>query len=196
MIIGFMALSLLGNALELLNNYGFFDVLLPMLLIFTIFYAILAKTGILGDSEKSHVKIINSIVSIAAGFLFVTQTDLVKILNNIVPRASLLLVMSLLVLMLLAFTGLFKTEWITNKSKWTWVFGILIVLIFLGILDVSGVYIPGIHQIVALLYGTGGVGKISVSSETIEIALGVLLFLVLPIVVIVFMVKSTGSGSG
>src|SRR3989344_1351569 len=59
---------------------GGFDVLLPFLLVFTIVFAILEKTNILGEDKKNF----NVIIALVIGALLVSQTALVKIINWIV----------------------------------------------------------------------------------------------------------------
>ena len=101
----------LQNAVSLLGEWGFFTVLLPMLLVFLIFYAILTKTQILGDStENPAIKIINIIISLVVGFLFITETGLVAAMNSIIPSVSLMMVITLLVLMMMAFLGIYKKD--------------------------------------------------------------------------------------
>jgi len=160
----------LGKAILMLQDFGFFDVFLPLLLIFFIFYAILMRVEILGKSDKKFVRAINAIVAAIVAFLFITQTELVNLLREILPRSAMLLVITMLILVLLAFVGVYKTDSF-EKSKLGWVLAIPIILIFLGIMDSSGFYIPGIHQV--LLYFSGG-ETINMSQETINIGIAVI----------------------
>lgn len=160
----------LSNGIEVLRDFGFFDVFLPLLLIFFIFYAILTKTKILGDPEKGFVRGINAIVSAIVAFIFITQTRMIEIMNTVLPRSALLLVITMLVLVLLSFVGVYKTD--VFEGKWWGIFiAIPLILIFLGLLDVSGLYIPGIHQVIVAVMGGGGV---KVTQETINIGIAVM----------------------
>lgn len=184
----------LATSMALLKEWGFFEVLLPMLLVFLIVYAILLKTEILGDSDKvKAVKAINMLIAIIIGFVFVTQTELVAVLNNVIPRVSLLMIMTLFVLMLFAFIGVYKSDesWLSEWKKKTWWIVIPLGLIFLGILDASGVYIPGVHGIMVNLFG-GPMGTISFDQETINNAIAILLFVGIPIAVLMTITKTTG----
>ena len=160
----------LNQAILMLKDFGFFDVFLPLLLIFFIFYAILMRVEILGKSDKKFVRAINAIVAAIIAFLFVTQTKLVGLLQEILPRSAMLLVITMLVLILLAFVGVYSTDSFEG-SKWRWAIAIPIILIFLGIMDASGFYIPGIHQV--LLYFSGGATP-SISGETLNIGIAVI----------------------
>jgi len=161
----------LTNAVLMLKDYGFFDVFLPLLLIFFIFYAILTKVKILGDPDKGYVRAINALVSAIVAFLFITQTKLVSLLNQILPRSALLLVIAMLVMILLAFVGIYKGDEFSGKST-AWIIAIPLILIFLGVMDSSGFYIPGIHQVIT--YFAGGEG-IHISTETTNIAIAVII---------------------
>jgi len=182
--------SPLANGLELLADLGFFDVLLPMLFLFLLFYAILIKTSLLGDDDKA--KVISAIISFIAGILFVTQTAIVAVFTNMMGRVALLMIVTLLILMLLVFTGVYKVGQFENKKAGLWI-AIPVLLIFLGILDVSGVYIPGIHQIITSAF-SGSMPKIT--REGIDIGIAVLLFVIIPLLVVWLVVKKAGGSGG
>ena len=48
----------IGDFAQIMENIGIVDVLLPFLLIFTIIFAVLQKTKILGESKKNFNVII------------------------------------------------------------------------------------------------------------------------------------------
>ena len=98
-----VSIAPLDNALILLQQFGFFRVILPFLLIWGIFYAILLKTKVLGDPAEQQVKNIAGVIATVAGFLFITYTPVVEAIAILLPQASFLLVVALLVLMTLAF---------------------------------------------------------------------------------------------
>ena len=97
-----------GDAIDYLVNIGVYDIFLPFLLIFSIVFAILEKTSILGKDKTN----INVIVSVVIGLLLVVQRGIVEIINLFLPRVSLIIVVILVVLLLIAmvvgkeFTGL------------------------------------------------------------------------------------------
>lgn len=162
----------LNSAILTLKEFGFFDVFLPLLLIFFILHAILVKTQLLGDPDKKLPKITNAIVSAIVAFMFVTQTGLIKMMYALIPRSALLLVITMLLLLFLAFVGIYKKDTFEGLGGGkAWVIGIPIILIFLGILDYSGFYIPGIHGII-MFFAEGQ--TLHVSQDTIQIGIGVL----------------------
>ncbi|MBU3940354.1 MAG: hypothetical protein KKH88_00280, partial [Nanoarchaeota archaeon] len=94
--------SPLVNAIEFLKEFGFFDVVLPFLLVFSISFAVLEKTKILGveSDGKTPKKQINSMVAFVIGMIVVATNKIVTILNEAIPNIVLLLVMIVLFLML------------------------------------------------------------------------------------------------
>ena len=99
-------------ALRGMDVYGLTDVLLPFMLIFTIVFAVLQKTKILGDGKKN----LNTILSLTLALMVVIPhvtnsypagTDIVKIMNDALPRVSLLVVA---IIMLIIMVGIFYPE--------------------------------------------------------------------------------------
>ncbi|MBS3117209.1 hypothetical protein J4421_06460 [Candidatus Woesearchaeota archaeon] len=92
-----------------LETYGVLDVLLPFLLVFTIIYAVLLKTKILGDRKNFNV-----IIALILGLLFVIPHilgtyplgyDPVRVLNETLPSISLVSVAAIMLLILLGIFG-------------------------------------------------------------------------------------------
>ena len=134
---GSEALKLEGF-LRTLQNWGLTDVLLPFLLIFTIIFAILQKTKILGEDKKN----LNVVVAVVVGLLvvvphvtggFPTNADPVLIINDALPQVSIVLVAVIFLLIMIGvfgqdyvFLGVTMPGWITLVSF------VVIVLIFGG----------------------------------------------------------------
>lgn len=96
--------TVFGDAIQFLERLGVYDIVLPFLLIFTIVFAILEKTKVLGtdtiDGNEYTKKNLNSIVAFVAAFFVVASTRLVQAINTIIANAALLLVLIILFLML------------------------------------------------------------------------------------------------
>lgn len=125
------------GVLQMLQNWGVIDGLLPFLLIFTLMFGILQKAQIFKKNESGDNKI-NGIISaiIAAliviphmiGGIYPAGFDPIVIINQMLPSAGVLLVSILLVLMMLGLVGGRQKE----GGLLTW-----IVLIAIGILLMS-----------------------------------------------------------
>ena len=130
-------MSTFQNAIAFFVNLGVYDVVLPFLLVFTLVFAILEKTKILGyeDKEKGITKKnLNAMMAFVTGFLVIASTELVRTINTVVANTVLLLLLAFLFMLL---TGVFKGD---DEFKlgggWLSFFMVLmfigIVLIFLG----------------------------------------------------------------
>ncbi len=99
----------LGNLGSILQQWGVVDVLLPFILVFTISFAILQKSQILGDKKNFNV-----VVALVLGLLFIvphiTGTypvgyDPVVVMTASLPSISLVAVASIMLLLLLGIFG-------------------------------------------------------------------------------------------
>lgn len=184
----------LSASIELLDQFGFFQIILPLLLIFVVFYAVLIKTGVLGDADEGLTKGVCAIVSFVAAFLVISYTPVLKIIQPLIAQASLLLIIVMLVLMTITFVGFDPEETFGAPSAWLWIIVALFVIIFLGILDASGFQIPIIHQIVLSFTGTTGVVAPAMPAMTTEgwnTVLALLLAVGLPVIVIALIIYSS-----
>ena len=93
------------GVLLFLEKFGFYDIVLPFLLVFTIVFAVLEKTKILGVEEFKGVKYtrknLNSIVAFVVAFLVVASTRMVAAINQIMANVVLLLLLSISFLLLI-----------------------------------------------------------------------------------------------
>lgn len=122
------------SVLTFLQELGVYDVLLPFLLVFTIMFAILEKTKILGtekiDGKEYTKKNINAMVAFVAGFLVIASTQLVSVINETVANVVLILVLAISFLLLV---GVFYgSEEFTLKNSPNWL-KFFMVLMFIGV---------------------------------------------------------------
>lgn len=89
-------MSVFRDVLMFLDHVGIYDVVLPLLLIFSMVYAILEKTKIFGEDEingkKYSRKNINAMIAFVAGFFVVASTQLVATIHKLVADISLIIV--------------------------------------------------------------------------------------------------------
>ncbi len=92
----------LEEAIGFLERFGFFSVLLPFLLVFTIVYALLEKTKIFGMQkigDKDYPKKnLNAMVAFVVALLVVSAKDIVLALQTSLPNIVMLLIVILAVL--------------------------------------------------------------------------------------------------
>jgi hypothetical protein len=136
--------SVFRSVLEFFTDIGIYDVILPFLLVFTIIFAILEKTKVLGtedvEGKKFTKKNLNAMVAFVIGFLVVASAQLVRIINETMANIVLLLLVSVSFLLLI---GSFyrEDEPVALFGKWrtafTWAMLVGLILIFAAAITVQ-----------------------------------------------------------
>jgi|SRR3989344_3245429 len=130
------ATSPFRDVITFFQQIGLYDVVLPFLLVFTIVFAILEKTKVLGtekhDGHEYTKKNLNAITSFAIAFLVIAAKELVEIINQTVAQAVIVLFFSILFLMLV---GSFHKEGepIYLKGGWKIAFEGIVFVAIVGI---------------------------------------------------------------
>ena len=108
------------------ENIGFFHVALPFLLVFTLVFAVLQKTKILGTGSKNF----NAIVAFIIGALAVRNQDIVFLIQRFLPNVSMFVVIALMFLLLV---GIFGGDEFSGFGTGGWMLAAAIVsFIFVG----------------------------------------------------------------
>lgn len=110
-----MAYYGLNNFLQTLETWGLTDVLLPFLLIFTLIFAILQKTKILGEDKRNFNVVIALVMGLTVVIPHSTGTypmtyDPVNIINAFLPGISLVIVAVVMLFILIGLWG--------GEAKW------------------------------------------------------------------------------
>lgn len=100
----------LEEFIEIVNSWGLRDVMLPFLLIFVIFFAILAKVRIFGEGKKKY----NLVVALVVALLVViphvmnrypANFDPVDIMNEALPNISIIIVAAIGAMLIIGVLG-------------------------------------------------------------------------------------------
>jgi len=91
-------MSTFRNALVFFDQLGVYDVVLPFLLIFTLVFAMLEKTMVLGKDNPAR-KNLSAMVSFVAAFLVVASAQLVFVINRTIGMMMVILVMIILMML-------------------------------------------------------------------------------------------------
>ncbi|MEK6936519.1 MAG: hypothetical protein AABW58_00440 [Nanoarchaeota archaeon] len=132
--------SPLEIAVNFLKDFGFFDVVLPFLLVFTIVFAVLEKTLILGKEENNKPKKnIDAMVAFSIALFVVAASNIVDVLQESLPMVTLVLIV-IISFMLLVGSFMGAEEFSLKNWKYTQYFLVLLViigisLIFLGSIE-------------------------------------------------------------
>ena len=95
-----MAGTVLGGTIGFLATLGVYDVVLPFLLVFTLMFAFLEKTKVLGveiiKSGKDEVaysrKNLNAIIAFTSAFFVIASSELVRLLSEVIANTMILVV--------------------------------------------------------------------------------------------------------
>jgi len=129
--------SALENIFIRIDNLGVTDVLLPFVLVFTIVFAVLQKTEILGKGKKNF----NVIIALAMAFAVIIPhithryppgSDIVIIMNNALPNVSIILVAVIMLLLLVGIWGSGVDFAGKSVSSWIVLLSVLAVVFIFG----------------------------------------------------------------
>ncbi|MAG60337.1 hypothetical protein CL619_00980 [archaeon] len=148
-----MAETIFRNAITFLNDIGLYDVVLPFLLVFTLVFAILEKTKLLGigelEGEKVTKKNLNAMTAFICAFLVIASTQLVGVINEIVANVVLLLILSVCFMLLV---GSFHGEGeFTLKDFPGWI-KMMMTIMFIGIAAIFLNAMGWLETLIGLLY--------------------------------------------
>jgi len=117
----------------------FTQIILPFVLVFTLIYAILEKSKILGEGKHQ----INSIISLVIAFILIAVPSARAVIVNVIPIIAVLAVILLVFMLVLGFVGATSKEGNLNKG-----------------LKIAVSIITGIVLIIAVLWSTGWLEKV------------------------------------
>jgi len=154
----------MAESLSFVQDPFFYSVLLPFILVFAVFYAILEKTEVLGKNKR----MVNLIVSFCIGFIFIGVPHLVGVALDIIPIFALAVIILLCLLLLFGFAGI-KVE--DSKALKATV-GIVLALALIGIV----LYATGVFSLLT---------SATLSNSVINmIVFGVLIIIIILVVVL------------
>ncbi len=116
------------EVVELLARIGVWDVIVPFILVFTILFAILERTKVLGKDKKRF----NAMIAFVIGFFVIALTDVLQAINVLSQYMTVLIVAGLLLMVMLSLLGV-KDLHKSNLLKWA-----VLLLVFGGGLYVMG----------------------------------------------------------
>ena len=127
--------STFRGVIEFFVRLGIYDVVLPFLLVFTLVFAILEKSKVLGtertkDGEFTR-KNLNAMVAFVVAFLVVASSRLVAVINETMANMVLLLMMSVCFLILIGSFMRETKEGVFLEKGWATFFT---VIMFIGLL--------------------------------------------------------------
>ncbi len=132
-------MGIFEDGLIQLEEAGILDVILPFILVFTIVFAVLTKTKILGeDKEGKPRKNFNAVISLVMGLAVVIPhvvgsypdgADVVTIINNALPNVSVVLVAVIMLLLIMGVFGGDVNIAGSSLAGWAVIFAIVATLV-------------------------------------------------------------------
>lgn len=170
-----MASTVLGGTIDFLARLGVYEVVLPFLLVFTLLFAFLEKTRILGVEEvrdekgNSHFmtrKNLNAMISFTSAFFVIASSQLVRIISEVMANTVILIVLGLC-FALSAGIWHTSTDEFALEDGWKTVF---YVISFLGVILILFNALGWLDAIYTFL-------KVSVKSSAVMSVIMVLIFI-------------------
>jgi len=177
--------SPLVNARDFLIDFGFFDIVLPFIFVFTLSFAIFEKTKIFG-SEKD-TKSVSSMISFAIALMFVATPKLVDAVALSMPRVIVMIIGIMCFLMMVGFLS--SGQW--DGIKKPWVLGLFGSGVFIG---VALIFIDSLGYWNEFFGGSGKIGNILTNETVIYTAL-LLAIMAGAVTFVMLSGKNNGNGS-
>lgn len=182
----------LSNGIEIFRAFGFFNVILPFILVYAIVFGVLLKTGIFGDAKTDTTRNISNVIALATAFFVISATDVVEQMIGVIPQATFMLVIILFLLMIYAMLGLNADEGLfgsnsilSSSTLKAAAFGVII-LVFLLMIDAgSPTGIPIIRGLNEMLLGSQAFGM--EGSEAMNMIIGLSFAIGIPLAIIGFL---------
>jgi len=138
--------STFRTIIEFFEDIGIYDVILPFILVFTIVFAILEKTRVLGtediDGKPYPKKNLNAMIAFVMSFFVIASSEIVELLTTVSSQMVVLLMLSVLFLLLVGSFYKEKPEGFFLENGWqmgfTAIMFVGIILIFLNAVKYEG----------------------------------------------------------
>ena len=129
--------STFRNVIVFFDDLGIFDVVLPFLLVFTIVFAILEKSRVLGteeiDNKKLPRKNLNAMAAFVIAFLAVASSRVVEAITQVSSHIIILLLLGVFFIMLIGAFHKESPEGTFLTNPWNIIF---MVIMFVGIIGI------------------------------------------------------------
>lgn len=107
---GYGSGGMFSNFVYYLDYWGVRDIILPFILIFTIFFAVMQKIKLFGENSKKYNVALSLAIALMvivphATGLYPPEGDVVNIINDSIPEVALLVIVVVLLLMMLGLIG-------------------------------------------------------------------------------------------
>jgi len=174
--------SVFREAIVFLEQVGMYDIILPFLLVFTIVFAILEKTKILGVGKDGVTKKnINAIVAFVMAFLVIASTQLVSAINEALASVVLLLILIISFMLLVGTLHTGEKEFSLEQFP-----GWIKFFMYISFIGIVLIFLNALGWLDSLFSGAQNMNMEWVSSLIFLLILGAFIW---------FITRDSGSGS-
>ncbi|MGV8150620.1 MAG: hypothetical protein ACP5NV_02730 [Candidatus Woesearchaeota archaeon] len=136
-------MGIFQDGLMTLNEAGILDVILPFILVFTIVFAVLQKTKILGEEKDGKPrKNFNAVIALVMGLAVVIphvigtypspESDVVLIINSALPNVSAVMIAVIMLLLIMGVFGGDVNVAGSGLAGWAVIFAIIATVVIFG----------------------------------------------------------------
>lgn len=151
----------LEQTIRQLEAAGFYQVLLPFILVFTIIFAVLQKVKLFGQNSKN----INVVIAILIAFFTIRAASVVALMNQFLPKVSAIVLVIMMLLVVLGIFGISGDSW----TGWPFFAAVLISIMAVGWSVFSS--IPGLGNLPTWI-------RLSSTDKGIILLVGIMLIIV------------------
>lgn len=151
----------LEQTIRQLEAAGFYQVLLPFILIFTIIFAVLQKVRLFGDNSKN----INIVIAILIAFFTIRAAPVVGLMNQFLPKVSAIVLVIMMLLLVLGIFGISGDSW----TGWPFFAAVLLSILAVGWSVFSS--IPGLGSLPTWI-------RLSSTDKGILLLVGIMLIII------------------
>lgn len=123
--------------IDFLKGIGFFDVILPFILVYTLIYGLLMRVKLFGEEKEKRVRSLNSLVSFAFAGIIIGSINTIRAIQELIPIITIFLLVVLGIVLVGSFTlaqeygKLFQTKrWQVVRLLLTIIFGLILLITF------------------------------------------------------------------
>ena len=128
-------MALVRDDIAYLGRLGLWDVVLPFILVFTIAYAILERTKVLGAENGEPKHRFNAMLAVVIGFIVLIAVDTLNVINVFSEMIVILILVAVCIAVIFGFFGF-------QEFHKKWYFMAIAVLVF----GIASLYVLGVFD--------------------------------------------------
>lgn len=182
----------IGTLVESAQAFGIFQFFLPFILMFAIFYGLLAKTKVFGDPGTKPARVVNLVIALSVAAYIMIFTPAGVTISSFLANffgGTMTVILAILAFLMIFYLlmNIVKPDASWDWGRWGWVILLVALVLIAGVFISSGgtSIFPGINTPFSINFGNIDPGT-----------LALIVVVVLTGLVIYFLAKSDSGGGG